>query len=133
LGFPCQGHGYAAEAARALVGWLADREVHEVVAHIHPDHAASARVARRAGLQPTGGRRPGRRRGGLAHRHRRLTPHQDGQEGGGRPDQEREAGRPEHHQRIIDGFARSLRGAGQAEGGSSASASTVWKRAPTER
>jgi RimJ/RimL family protein N-acetyltransferase len=53
VGVPYQGHGYAAEAARALVGWLADRDVHEVVAHIDPDHAASARVAHRAGLQPT--------------------------------------------------------------------------------
>jgi RimJ/RimL family protein N-acetyltransferase len=43
-------------AGRALVGWLADREVHEVVAHIHPDHAASGGVARRAGLRPTGDR-----------------------------------------------------------------------------
>jgi histidinol-phosphate aminotransferase len=41
---------------------------------------------------------------------------------------------PEHHQRILDGFSRSLLGtAAQAEGGSSASASTVWRRAPTER
>jgi RimJ/RimL family protein N-acetyltransferase len=90
LGFPYQGHGSAAEAAR---------EVHEVVAHIHPDHAASARVARRAGLQPTGDRVDGE----MVWR------------------------------TVIDGFARSLWGAGQAEGGSSASASTVWKRAPTER
>jgi RimJ/RimL family protein N-acetyltransferase len=52
-GVPWQGRGYAAEAARALVGWLARREVREVVAHIHPDHAASARVAARAGLRPT--------------------------------------------------------------------------------
>ena len=54
VGVPYQGHGYAAEAASALVAWLADRDVGEVVAHIHPDHAASAAVARRAGLQPTG-------------------------------------------------------------------------------
>jgi len=53
LGVPYQGRGYAAEAARALVAWLADRDIHEVVAHIHPDHAASGRVARRAGLHPT--------------------------------------------------------------------------------
>ena len=54
VGVPYQGQGYAAEAARALVAWLADRDVGEVVAHIHPDHAASAGVARRAGLRPTG-------------------------------------------------------------------------------
>jgi len=48
-----QGHGYAAEAAASLVGLL-----HEagwtVVAHIHPGHLASQRVARAAGLVPTG-------------------------------------------------------------------------------
>ena len=47
-----QGRGYAAEAARSLVtvlreaGWT-------VVAHIHPGHLASQRVARAAGLAPT--------------------------------------------------------------------------------
>lgn len=49
-----QGHGYASEAARALVDWLDERGVSTVEAHIHPDHAASAAVARRAGLAPTG-------------------------------------------------------------------------------
>jgi RimJ/RimL family protein N-acetyltransferase len=48
-----QGHGYATEAACGLVGHL-----HEagwaVVAHIHPGHLASQRVARAAGLAPTG-------------------------------------------------------------------------------
>jgi RimJ/RimL family protein N-acetyltransferase len=53
IGVPWQGRGYAAEAARALVGWLARRDAPEVVAHIHPDHVASARVAARAGLLPT--------------------------------------------------------------------------------
>jgi len=53
VGVAYQGQGYAAEAAGALVAWLADRDVGEVVAHIHPDHAASAGVARRAGLRPT--------------------------------------------------------------------------------
>jgi RimJ/RimL family protein N-acetyltransferase len=47
-----QGRGYAKEAARSLVavlhgaGWT-------VVAHIHPGHLASQRVARTAGLSPT--------------------------------------------------------------------------------
>jgi RimJ/RimL family protein N-acetyltransferase len=47
-----QGHGYAKEAARSLVallhgaGWT-------VIAHIHPGHLASQRVARGAGLSPT--------------------------------------------------------------------------------
>jgi RimJ/RimL family protein N-acetyltransferase len=56
VGVRYQGRGYAAEAARALVGWLADHDVRGLVAHIHPGHAASARVAERAGLQPTGDR-----------------------------------------------------------------------------
>jgi RimJ/RimL family protein N-acetyltransferase len=49
---PAQGRGYATEAARSLVavlqaaGWT-------VVAHIHPGHLASQRVARSAGLSPT--------------------------------------------------------------------------------
>jgi RimJ/RimL family protein N-acetyltransferase len=47
-----QGRSYASEAARSLVtalrqaGWT-------VVAHIHPGHHASQRVARAAGLSPT--------------------------------------------------------------------------------
>lgn len=44
---------YASEAARALVGWLDSRHVHDLVAHIHPDHVASAKVAMQAGFQPT--------------------------------------------------------------------------------
>jgi RimJ/RimL family protein N-acetyltransferase len=52
VGTPFQGHGYATEAALSLVGrlrsagWL-------VAADIHPDHVASQRVARAAGLTPT--------------------------------------------------------------------------------
>jgi RimJ/RimL family protein N-acetyltransferase len=48
-----QGNGFATEAAVSLVrrlgeaGWT-------VVAHVHPDHAASQRVARAVGLSPTG-------------------------------------------------------------------------------
>ncbi|MFI0773782.1 GNAT family N-acetyltransferase [Streptomyces sp. NPDC021212] len=54
VGTPWQGRGYATEAARALVGWLAARSVSQVIAHIHPRHRASAAVARAAGLAPTG-------------------------------------------------------------------------------
>jgi RimJ/RimL family protein N-acetyltransferase len=54
VGVAWQGHGYATEAARALVAWLDSRGVTAVQAHIHPDHVASAAVARRAGLLPTG-------------------------------------------------------------------------------
>jgi RimJ/RimL family protein N-acetyltransferase len=52
LGIGFQGHGYASEAAISLVdrlraaGW-------SVAADIHPDHVASQRVARSAGLEPT--------------------------------------------------------------------------------
>ncbi|KOG31720.1 MULTISPECIES: GNAT family N-acetyltransferase [Streptomyces] len=48
-----QGRGIAREAAEALVGLLLERGVRTVVAHVHPDHAASAAVARAAGLART--------------------------------------------------------------------------------
>ena len=48
-----QGRGYATEAARSLVGRLREAGW-TVVAHIHPGHLASQRVARAAGLAPTG-------------------------------------------------------------------------------
>lgn len=53
IGRPWQGRGYASEAARGLVDWLAEAGVGAIVAHVHPEHHASAGVARRAGLQPT--------------------------------------------------------------------------------
>ena len=53
VGLRWQGRGYASEAAQALVAWLEARGVTAIQAHIHPDHAASAGVARRAGLRPT--------------------------------------------------------------------------------
>jgi RimJ/RimL family protein N-acetyltransferase len=53
IGTPWQGRGYAAEAARGLVGWLLDQGAATITACIHPDHHASARVAARAGLSPT--------------------------------------------------------------------------------
>ena len=53
LGSPWQGHGYATEAAAAMLGWLESAGVRTITAHIHPRHAASARVAERAGLEPT--------------------------------------------------------------------------------
>ena len=49
---PAQGRGYASEAARSLVALLRD-DGWTVVAHIHPGHLASQRVARAAGLSPT--------------------------------------------------------------------------------
>ncbi|MFI2640307.1 GNAT family N-acetyltransferase [Streptomyces sp. NPDC018610] len=54
VGTPWQGRGFASQAARGLVGLLERRGVGVVVAHIHPEHRASAGVARAAGLTPTG-------------------------------------------------------------------------------
>jgi RimJ/RimL family protein N-acetyltransferase len=53
VGVPWQRRGFAKEAACALVSWLEDKQVELVVANIHPDHSASAAVARGAGLLPT--------------------------------------------------------------------------------
>lgn len=50
---PHQGRGYAGEAAAGMVGWLADQGIGALVAHVHPDHRASARVAERLGLRTT--------------------------------------------------------------------------------
>jgi RimJ/RimL family protein N-acetyltransferase len=59
VGTPWQGQGIATEAARALVAWLGQRSVPAVIAHIHPDHRASAAVAAAAGLTPTDQRHDG--------------------------------------------------------------------------
>ncbi|MGW0836662.1 GNAT family N-acetyltransferase [Streptomyces prunicolor] len=54
VGAPWQGRGLASEAAQGLVSWLtAHPAIRTVVAHIHPDHQASAAVATAAGLTPT--------------------------------------------------------------------------------
>jgi RimJ/RimL family protein N-acetyltransferase len=53
IGTAWQGHGYATEAARALVGWLRDRGVTAIGAEIAPGHRASERVAAAAGLALT--------------------------------------------------------------------------------
>jgi RimJ/RimL family protein N-acetyltransferase len=53
VGVPWQGQGYASEAARTLVDWLAEQGVADIAAHIHPDHHASAGVAAHAGLHVT--------------------------------------------------------------------------------
>ncbi|MFJ5531669.1 GNAT family N-acetyltransferase [Streptomyces sp. NPDC093261] len=54
VGTPWQGRGIATEAARGLVDWLSRLPVHTVIAHIHPEHRASAAVATAAGLTSTG-------------------------------------------------------------------------------
>jgi RimJ/RimL family protein N-acetyltransferase len=53
VGVRDQGQGFAVEAARALVEWLTGRGISTVTAYVHPGHAASRAVARRAGLSPT--------------------------------------------------------------------------------
>ena len=53
VGTPWQGRGIATEAARGIVGWLGRQQVHTVIAHIHPEHRASAAVAEATGLAPT--------------------------------------------------------------------------------
>ena len=50
---PWQGRGLAKEAASAMVAWLRTVGVDHVMAHVHPQHAASAAVARHIGLEPT--------------------------------------------------------------------------------
>lgn len=59
VGTPWQGRGIAGEAARGLVAWLEGQGVERVVAHIHPEHRASAAVATAAGLTPTDVRHEG--------------------------------------------------------------------------
>ncbi|MEU6576598.1 GNAT family N-acetyltransferase [Streptomyces sp. NPDC046805] len=55
VGTAWQGRGIATEAARELVAWLSRQPVpvQAVIAHIHPEHQASAAVATAAGLTPT--------------------------------------------------------------------------------
>jgi RimJ/RimL family protein N-acetyltransferase len=50
---PYQGSGYAREGATAVVAWLRQGGVEHFVAHVHPEHVASAAVARALGLAPT--------------------------------------------------------------------------------
>ena len=54
-----QGRGYASEAAIAVRDWLRTQGIEEFEAHIHPEHAASAGVARRLDLAPTAERQNG--------------------------------------------------------------------------
>jgi RimJ/RimL family protein N-acetyltransferase len=53
VGVPWQGHGFASEAARAVVAWLEAHGVEQVTAWIRPGHHASEAVAVRAGLVAT--------------------------------------------------------------------------------
>ncbi|MBA3350599.1 MAG: GNAT family N-acetyltransferase [Actinobacteria bacterium] len=53
VGVEHQGQGYASEAADAMIRWLFGCGVVEIVAHVHPAHAASGRVAAKLGMMPT--------------------------------------------------------------------------------
>jgi RimJ/RimL family protein N-acetyltransferase len=53
IGVPWQGRGIGSEAATAVVAWLVEQNVVQIRALIHAQHVASARVAARAGLEPT--------------------------------------------------------------------------------
>jgi RimJ/RimL family protein N-acetyltransferase len=53
VGTAWQGRRYAKEAAVGLVTWLETHGVRRIVAHVHPDHAASAAVTSAAGLNRT--------------------------------------------------------------------------------
>ncbi|MET8629294.1 GNAT family N-acetyltransferase [Kitasatospora sp. NPDC004669] len=53
VGTPWQGRGLATEAARTLLTHLTAVGITTAVAHIHPDHHASARIAHALGLRPT--------------------------------------------------------------------------------
>ncbi|MEV0410361.1 GNAT family N-acetyltransferase [Streptomyces sp. NPDC050448] len=45
-----QGRGYAREGAQAMAAWLSSHQVSALAAYVHPEHAASAGVARALGL-----------------------------------------------------------------------------------
>ena len=53
IGARWQGNGFAKEAALGLVARLDAQGVERFVAHVHPEHAASAAVAAAAGLRRT--------------------------------------------------------------------------------
>jgi len=54
VGVAHQGRGYAGEAALGMVEWLWRNGIREVAAYVHPEHHASAAVAKRVGLVETG-------------------------------------------------------------------------------
>jgi len=53
IGSAHQGRGYAKESAALVTSWLRGQGVLDLRAHIHPEHVASAAVARAIGLHPT--------------------------------------------------------------------------------
>ena len=53
IGSAWQGQGFAKEAAQGLVTWLRAQNIVRIVAHVNPDHTASAAVAAASGLHRT--------------------------------------------------------------------------------
>ena len=53
IGSDWQGNGYAKESAQGLVTWLEAQGIRRIIAHVHPDHSASAAVTAAAGLTRT--------------------------------------------------------------------------------
>jgi RimJ/RimL family protein N-acetyltransferase len=53
IGTDWQGRGFAKEAAQGLVTWLRAQNISRIIAHVHPDHTASAAVAAAIGLART--------------------------------------------------------------------------------
>lgn len=53
IGRPWQGHGHASSAAELLAQHLNQQGICNLVAHIHPEHAASQAIARKLGMTPT--------------------------------------------------------------------------------
>ena len=53
IGTHWQRQGLAREAVRAMAGWLRAQGTQRLIAHIHPEHVASERVAAAAGLAVT--------------------------------------------------------------------------------
>ena len=49
----CQRRGFAVEAATGMAAWLREHGISRFVAHVHPEHRASQRVAEQLGLTPT--------------------------------------------------------------------------------
>ncbi|MGO3886935.1 MAG: GNAT family N-acetyltransferase [Mycetocola sp.] len=54
IGTRWQGRGIATRSALMMQAWLRERGISHWAASIHPDHAASAAVAARLGLRPSG-------------------------------------------------------------------------------
>jgi RimJ/RimL family protein N-acetyltransferase len=53
VGSAWQRHGYATEAAKAVLQWLLQRDVREIRASIHPAHNASMKIAEALGMHVT--------------------------------------------------------------------------------